>query len=140
MTRKKEGRFRSCLVQASGAALGLSIGVIGPLSPIGALMIIGVLLFRCRLSWALMASVVGWGLSKVYDPSSLGFALLNLEVLRPLWREFYNTPFLAISGFNETRVMGGITFGIGAFVSLMVFLSVKGDSKPATPIEDEVTS
>jgi len=48
----------------------------------------------------------------VFPLDSLGWALLNLEALVPLFTTMYNMPFVPFTNFNNTLVMGGLAAGI----------------------------
>lgn len=49
---------------------------------------------------------------------SLGYVILTLKPLGGLFASFYNTPFVGLTRFNNTMVMGGLAMGIISYVPM----------------------
>jgi len=62
----------------------------------------------------------------VFDPllDSIGYAILSMESLRPLFTSWLNTPIVPWTGFNNTLVSGGLLFGLLCFVPLTIGFSL----------------
>jgi len=128
---EKSRPFSSSLSRASAVSLGLAWGLVGLLQPIGLLCALVLLLLRCRLLWALFGILAGVGLTFGLDISPIGHGLLTSEGLATFWTRLFNTPWIAISGFNETRVIGGLVIGAIVFPLLFLVLFVLGRKKSA---------
>jgi|SaaInlStandDraft_1057018.scaffolds.fasta_scaffold11225_1 uncharacterized protein (TIGR03546 family) len=139
MSPKKENDWKNNLSKSTGGALGFGLGLIGLLHPMGIALLILVLLLRCKLSWAVISGLLGWGCSLIYDPSSVGWFILELETLQSVWTFFYNTPLLAISGFNETKVMGGLFLGLASIPLLFLVNTFLIRSSSDLTSNEEVT-
>ncbi len=53
---------------------------------------------------------------------SLGWWVLNLESLRPVFITLSNTPFVPFTKFNNTLVMGGFCAGVGLFIPAYILM------------------
>jgi uncharacterized protein (TIGR03546 family) len=53
---------------------------------------------------------------------ALGWWILNLEVLRPIFITLSNTPFVPFTNFNNTLVMGGFCAGIALFLPSFILI------------------
>jgi uncharacterized protein (TIGR03546 family) len=95
---------------ALGIALGSALGLT-PLVNVHNLIIFSlIVLFNVSfgggmLGWALFVPV-GFVLDPVFD--RVGASLLASPSLRPLWTEWYNTPLLPYTNFNNTVVLGSV--------------------------------
>lgn len=138
---QKPYSFALGLSQSVGSGLGFALGIIGPTEPIGLVIVFLLLLMKFSLSWAITAGIIGWSLTQVYDPSSIGYFILNHESMKELWTELYNIPFVAISGFNKTKIMGGLLLGLlFLFPSMIVswYIQAKGlGENPTSSVESE---
>ena len=106
---------------AAGFTLGFIIGLI-PGWPLHVMVIFAlVLIFSVNLSLALIgmtiAAVVALALDPVLD--QIGGAVLSIEAFQGLFTVLFNNPFLMISRFNNSLVMGGTVLGF--IVALPVF-------------------
>jgi len=112
---------------AFGAMLGWALGFCSIKTPIFAFLIVIVLFFRVNISLVgaafLCAKMLTFFLMEVIV--QLGTATLTLDALNGFWTLLYNTPYIAISGFNQPKVMGalvlGLIFGIIGFPFIMKF-------------------
>lgn len=124
MTDPKKGSFTTALAKSLGASLGLSLGMVGPMEPLGLVLLLLILIFRCRMFWAILGAFVGFGLTFVLETSLIGQIVLEAESLKNLWTQLYNTPLVALSGFNKTKVMGGLVMGGAAFPILFILFMI----------------
>lgn len=94
-----------------GMVIGLSPSIFAPLTwPLW----LGLILFNVNLTAAFLAMAIFSGIAWMLDPwiHDLGyFILTGISFLQPLWTALYNTPFLPLSGFNNTLVMGSFVLG-----------------------------
>lgn len=97
-----------------GFALGMVAGL-NPSFPITIFVIILILLFNVNLTAALF-SIAFFGLfAFVIDPvfHNLGFfALAQIQPLQPVWTWLYNLPFVPLTNFNNTVVMGALVLSV----------------------------
>jgi len=58
----------------------------------------------------------------------LGWEVLHIEALQPLFTTLYNMPFVPFTKFNNTLVMGGLIGGIAlwlpSFIVFMILISI----------------
>lgn len=93
---------------ASGIALGAVLGLT-PLMNVHNLLIFSLIVILNvsfgggMLGWALFVPV-GFLLDPVFH--RVGFALLESQVLRPMWTTWYNVPLVPYTNFNNTIVLG----------------------------------
>jgi uncharacterized protein (TIGR03546 family) len=60
----------------------------------------------------------------VYQIDSLGWYILHIESLRPLFTSLYNMPFVPFTKFNNTLVMGGLAAGLILWLPVFFLLSL----------------
>lgn len=92
---------------ALGAVMGWHLGMIPMDNGVWYAFLTLTLLLRANLGLAVVFGLLGHSLVFSYDVSSWGRAVLEHESFVSLWTQFYNTPILAMSGFNRVDVMGG---------------------------------
>lgn len=99
---------------AFGALLGWCWGFCPFKSSLAILMLVLILIFRVNISLAIAAFLCAKALSfpLVGIQNDLGSKALNFDALQWLWTSLYNTPYLAISGYNHPTVMGGLVLGL----------------------------
>ncbi len=100
---------------AAGAALGAVIGLtplmnIHNLAIFALIVVLNVSFGGGMLGWVLFAPV-GFLLDPLFD--AIGQRLLQAPALIPMWTEWYNTPLVPYTNFNNTVVLG-------SFVSWLV--------------------
>jgi uncharacterized protein (TIGR03546 family) len=112
---------------AFGALLGWCWGFCPIKSSLAILMLVLILIFKVNFSLSIAAFLCAKALSfPLFGlQNELGSFALNSGALQGLWTSFYNTPYLAISGYNHPTVMGGLVlgliFGIVGFPFIMKF-------------------
>lgn len=112
---------------AFGALVGWCWGFCPFTSPIGLALLLFIIFFRVNISLTLAAflcaKTLSWPLMGLIIQT--GHTALTMEALNSVWTSIFNTPYLAISGFNEPRIMGslviGLAFGIIGFPFLIKF-------------------
>lgn len=106
---------------AAGAFFGAWLGFIPLFCPLWFLLIFAVLLFRVNITMTVAnyGFFAGMALLFHHPVSQVGLDLLQSESLTGLWTSWYNTPWLAISGYNRPSVMGGLA--VGLVVGILLF-------------------
>ena len=75
---------------------------------------------------------------------SLGYVILTLKPLGGLFASFYNTPFVGLTRFNNTMVMGGLAMGIISYVPMYALARAfviwyRKKLQPKIPVTEAVT-
>lgn len=99
-------------------AAGMATGILLALVPSGNLLWIALFLvsFMTKANYGMTMLVMGAG--KLLVPllaspiDALGASLLRLPALRGLYERLYDLPFLPLTRFNNTLVMGGLALGV----------------------------
>ena len=95
---------------AAGIALGAALGLT-PLMNVHNLLIFSLIVLLNvsfgggMLGWALFVPL-GFLLDPIFD--AIGHRLLAEPSLRPLWTDWYNTPLIPYTNFNNTVVLGSV--------------------------------
>jgi uncharacterized protein (TIGR03546 family) len=71
-----------------------------------------------------MALVKLISLSLLPRIDELGWAILHIEKLQPLFTTLYNTPFVPFTGYNNTLVAGGLVTGIVLWLPVYILLCI----------------
>lgn len=106
----------------SQISLAFCFAIVAGFTPIACLHNLIILLFVLVLRVNLSAFILGLafftGLSYLLDPlfHSAGLALLSSEGMKDIWTSFYNSPYMRISRFNNTIVMGSLVVSLMAFI------------------------
>jgi len=106
---------------AAGFAWGLLLGLI----PIGNFFWIVLFLVSFFFSHNHASKISGMAFVKILSPliaptiDVLGWQVLHIEALQPMFTTMYNMPFVPFTKFNNTLVMGGLAGG--ALLWLPVF-------------------
>ncbi|GAB4339137.1 MAG: hypothetical protein Kow0037_23810 [Calditrichia bacterium] len=102
--------------------IGLSPSIFAPLTwPLW----LALILLNVNLTAAFLAMAVFSALAWLMDPviHSLGyFILTGIPFLQPLWTALYNIPFVPLSGFNNTVVMGSFVLGWLLFLPMFFLM------------------
>lgn len=102
---------------AAGVAFGFLIGLLPKATLTVQLLLVLVMALRVNFPIALLfvalTTLVNPLLDKLTDP--IGYALLTLPSLAPLWTNLYNMPVMPWTGFNNTVLLGGLIFGLAMF-------------------------
>jgi len=99
---------------ASGLAFGVFLGFAPFISLQTALVFTIVFIFRVQLGAATLSAFffkfIAFLLDSVADP--IGRSLLENPSLRPIWTQMYNVPFLPMTRFNNSIVLGSFAISI----------------------------
>lgn len=90
-----------------------------PLASIHNLLILFlILIIRVNLSSFLFGFVLFGALSFILDPlfHGIGNAILGAASFQDMWTSFYNSPFIRLTHFNNTIVMGSLAVSLLLFV------------------------
>ena len=104
---------------AAGFALGAVLGLTPLLSLHNAVIFSAIVLLNVSFPGAMLGWMLCIPLGFILDPlfDRLGaLFLVGLPGLRPVWTEFFNTPVLALTNFDNTVVLG-------SFVGWLVLLA-----------------
>ncbi len=94
---------------AFGAVMGVFFGLVPGLL-MKCIIFILIMVLRVNIGAAFISSAVFAILAFGLDPlaGKIGYFILNLNLLVPLWTSFYNMPIVPFTKFNNTIVMGNI--------------------------------
>lgn len=98
---------------AAGLGMGILLGLVPPYNLLS--VVLWMVLFASRMNLtvaittALAVSWIGWLLDPITH--QIGYFLLSLEILRPLWTELYHQPLAPWTGWNNTVVLGNAVLG-----------------------------
>lgn len=110
---------------AAGLSFGVFLGFAPFLSLQTLLVLFIVFIFRVQLGAAFLSAFffkfVAYLLDPVADP--IGRSLLENESLRPLWTSMYNIPFLPMTRFNNSIILG--SFAISIILCPLLFFIFK---------------
>ena len=115
-------------VSKSQIASGIAWGVLLGLIPAGNFFWIVLLLvsffFNHHFGMKLVFMILFMVLSPLFNPllDVLGWRILHIDSLQPLFTSMYNMAFVPFTGFNNTLVAGGLTAGIVLFFPLYFLL------------------
>jgi uncharacterized protein (TIGR03546 family) len=104
-------------VKKSQIAAGLAWGLLLGLVPIGNFFWIVLFLISFFFSHNHGAKIFGIALLKLLSPAiapavdALGWQVLHIEALQPLFTRMFNMPFVPFTKFNNTLVAGGLVGG-----------------------------
>jgi uncharacterized protein (TIGR03546 family) len=105
-------------------SLAVSLAMIAGFTPFlsvhNVLIFFLVFVLNVHFGMFLLATAFFSGIGYLFDPlfHSLGLSILTNESLHSLWTSFYNNPFIKITSFNNSIVMGSLV------VSLVLFFPV----------------
>lgn len=99
---------------AAGLSFGVFLGFAPFLSLQTLLVLFIVFIFRVQLGAAFLSAFffkfIAYLLDPVADP--IGRTLLENELLRSLWTSMYNVPFLPMTRFNNSIILGSFAISI----------------------------
>jgi len=110
---------------AGGVVLGMFLGLTPLMALHNMIIVLLLIILNVNLSMAIFGFLLFSGFAYLLDPlfHSIGFYLLaDTPLLRGLWTEMYNIPVIAISGFNNTVVMGSFVSAIILSYPLFLFM------------------
>jgi uncharacterized protein (TIGR03546 family) len=99
---------------AAGAAWGVLLGLVPMSNSFGIVLFILSFFFTHNHSSKIFGMAIVKILSMLVLPALdvLGWQLLHIESLQPLFTTMYNMPFVPFTKFNNTLVMGGLAAGV----------------------------
>lgn len=111
---------------AAGIALGSIFGLTPLLSLHNVLMLGVIFVFNVSIPGAIIGSLVfaplGFALDPAFDALG-GYLLLDVSVLSPVWQGIYATPFIPLTSFNNTVLLGSV---VGWFVlALPIYVAAR---------------
>ena len=127
---KKVGKFIVALngnASKSQIAAGISWGVLLGLVPINNFFGIVLFIVSFFFSHNHASKLFGMALVKLVSPlllpviDMLGWHILYIESLQPIFTTMYNMPFVPFTKFNNTLVMGGIVGGFLLWLPVFFF-------------------
>ena len=113
---------------AGGLILGMMMGLSPSfISLTNLFLVLLLIILNVNISMAIFSYAIFSGIAYLIDPwfHTLGYNLLvNVDGLRGLWTNLYNTPLVPFTRFNNTVVMGSLVISIGLLLPVY-FLSKK---------------
>ena len=102
---------------ASGIAWGVLLGLVPAGNFFWIILLLASFFFNHHHGLKLVTMVIFIILSPVYALllDQLGWAILHIESLQPMFTSMYNTAFVPFTKFNNTLVAGGLAAGIVLF-------------------------
>lgn len=116
-------------VKRTQIAAGIAWGILLGLVPLGS--VFGIVLFIVSFFFTHNhgSKILALAIIKICSPliapglDSLGWQILHIEALNPLFTQMYNMPFVPFTKFNNTLVAGGLVSGaILWFPVFMLFM------------------
>jgi uncharacterized protein (TIGR03546 family) len=104
---------------AFGAVMGWFLGMVPWNNPIWLLLLLITLLCRANIAMSLGFMLLGKLMVIPFDTASVGRKVLEMEAFNGFFTKMYNTPYIALSSFNRSDVMGGLTCAL--LVSIITF-------------------
>jgi len=111
---------------AAGFAWGLLLGLV----PVGNVFWIVLFLVSFFFTHNHGAKISALAFLKILYPlfvfkiDILGWYILNLDSLRPLFTSLYNMPFVPFTKFNNTLVMGGLAAGLALWIPIFILFII----------------
>lgn len=115
-------------VSKTQVAAGIAWGVMLGLVPVGnffwIVLFLASFFFTIHHGMKLVFMALLIVLSPLFRPllDILGWEVLHLEPLRPIFTTMYNMPFVPFTRFNNTLVAGGVVAGLALFFPLFFLL------------------
>lgn len=111
---------------AAGLACGLLLGFAPFISIQTLLVIFLVFFFRIQMGAAFLAAFFFKFVAFLIDPlaDSLGRVVLETKALRPLFTEMYNMPFVPLTRFNDSIVMGSMMISLILLIPAFILFKI----------------
>jgi len=112
---------------AAGIAWGLLLGLIPAGNFFGIVLFVVSFFFNHHHGSKIFGMVLVKILSPVFAPAIdiLGWQVLHIESLQPLFTTMYNMPFVPFTKFNNTLVAGGLVGGIVLWIPFfLIFMAL----------------
>lgn len=106
--------------------LGMVAGLTPLMSPHNLIVLLLALIIRVNLSAFILGLALFSGVAYMLDPAfhSIGLRILKTNALETLFTGMYNNPFLRITRFNNTIVMGSLITSVAAFIPMAMILNI----------------
>lgn len=100
-----------------GIAFGFALGIIPKANLTAQLIFLLMMCTKANVPFAILSIFLFSAFSPIIDKATdpIGYAILNLDFLYPIFLKLYNMPILPWTDFNNTVVIGGLTLGILLF-------------------------
>lgn len=111
---------------AGGFILGMILGLTPVMSLHNLVVLILIIILNVNMGMAIFSFLLCSAFAYLLDPMfhRLGFwILVDIPALKGLWTAMYNTPVIALTGFNNTVRMG--SFVISLILLIPVYFAVK---------------
>jgi len=108
---------------AAGAAWGVLLGLVPLSNPFGIVLFIISFFFTHNHGAKIFGMAIVKILSMMILPALdvLGWQILHIDSLQPLFTTMYNMPFVPFTKFNNTLVMGGLAAGVVLWLPVFIF-------------------
>ncbi|MBI2071299.1 MAG: TIGR03546 family protein [Elusimicrobia bacterium] len=109
---------KSPAATAAGFAVGAILGLLPKGNLLGIFFFLLFFLTTVDKPAAILASLLWTPVGLLVDSLAhqIGYAVLSLEALGPLWTALYNTPIVPWTHFNNTVVIGQLIIGLALFL------------------------
>jgi len=113
-------------VSKTQIAAGFAWGVLLGLVPVGNAFWIVLFLLSFFFTHHHGAKILSLAILKlifpliVYQIDNLGWYILHIDSLRPMFTSLYNMPFVPFTKFNNTLVMGGLAAGLALWLPVFI--------------------
>lgn len=105
---------------AAGFALGAALGLVPSGNLIAGTVLFMLFFFRVDKAMAALSVLLFTPLGYLLDRPAhwLGYGVLTVGALKPLWTALYNLPIVPWTRFNNTIVMGNLLIGLALYYPL----------------------
>jgi uncharacterized protein (TIGR03546 family) len=111
-------------------SMGIALAMVAGLTPLlslhNLLVFFVLLTFRINLAAFLLALAFFSGLAYLLDPlfHDLGLSILQHADMQNTWTQMYNSTFWRVANFNNTIVMGSLSFALLAFIPMVLIMNI----------------
>ncbi|MDR0301179.1 MAG: TIGR03546 family protein [Treponema sp.] len=111
---------------AAGVSWGVLLGLVPMSNPFGIVLFIFSFFFTHNHGAKIFGMAIVKILSMFILPALdiLGWEILHIESLQPLFTTMYNMPFVPFTKFNNTLVMGGLAAGLALWLPVFILFMV----------------
>lgn len=108
---------------AHAIALGVMLGFLPKTNLLWYVLFILILFIRINKGTFLLFTLVASIIAPMLDPffDSLGYKILMIDSFVPYYEKFLTVPFVPLTKFNNTIVMGSFVSGIVLYIPIYVF-------------------
>lgn len=106
--------------------LGMVAGLTPLMSPHNLIVLLLALVIRVNLSAFMLGLAFFSGVAYMLDPAfhAMGLRILRAGALEAIFTDMYNNPFLRLTRFNNTIVMGSLMASVAAFIPMAMILNI----------------